>query len=162
MHQSERNPLPRKDSNPPHFKHKLPSSTFSPIIEHIVYKSSTNSSSTAKRMDGKPPVGIGTRGTVGSLILQEIEYFRQLEINCRDDSQRKPEPQLPGADSTISFSKPNSGSTTAMPKKMKKGSNRIIPSMCSMVDVMEKKNQPNLRSRFSYRSLKADVKTLQL
>lgn len=161
MNQSERNLSPRKDSKQPHFKHKFPRSTSSPILEHVRYKSSTNSSSTAKRMDGKPLVGIGTKGTVGSLILQEIEYYRQLEINYRDNSQKEPEPQLPGAGGTISFSKPNLCSITKMPTKKKKGSNRIIPSMCSLVDVVEKKNQPHLRSSFSYRSLKADVKTLQ-
>lgn len=161
MNRSERNLSPRKDSKPPHFKHKFPRSNSSPILEHVRYKSSTNSSSTAKRMDGKPPVGIGTKGTVGSLVLQEIEYYRQLEINCRDNSQKEPDPQLPGAGSTISLSKPNLGSSITMPTKKKKGSNRIIPSMCSMVDVVEKKNQPHLTSRFSYRSLKADVKTLQ-
>lgn len=156
MHQSERNPSPRKDSKPPHFKR----STSSPILEQMIHKSSTSSSSAAKSM-GKPLVGIGTKGTFGSLILQEIEYFRQLEINYREKSQKKPERQLSGAASTISFSKPNLGFTTTMPTKKKKGSNKIIPSMCSMVDVVEKKNQPRLRSRFSYRSLKADVKTLQ-
>ncbi|KAK1360783.1 hypothetical protein POM88_045257 [Heracleum sosnowskyi] len=129
-------------SKPPHLKHKFPRSTSSPIIDHVIYKSSTNCSSTTKMMDGKPPPGIGK--------LQEIHYFRQLEIN-----------QLPGAGSTISFSKPILGSTITMPTKKKNGSNRIIPSMCSMVDIVEKKNQPHLTSRFSYRSLKADVKTLQ-
>ncbi|KAL8098607.1 hypothetical protein AgCh_031395 [Apium graveolens] len=151
MDQSERNLSPRKDSKPPHFKYKFPRSTSSPSLEHVRYKSSTNTSSTAKRMDGKPPVGIGTKGTVGSLILQEIEYYRQLQINCRDTSQREPEPQIPSAGSTISFCKPNLGSSTTTPTKKKKGSNRIIPSMCSMVDIVEKNNQPHLSSRFSYR-----------
>ncbi|WOH04207.1 hypothetical protein DCAR_0623616 [Daucus carota subsp. sativus] len=155
MHQSE------KDSKPTPFKHKFPSSTSPPIVEHVVYKSSTSSLSTMKRMDGKPPAGIGTKGTVGSLVLQEIEYFRQLEMKCREDLRKKPEPKVVGVVSTISFSKPNPGARATMPKKKKKGSSRIIPSMCSMVDVVEKKNQSNLRSRFSYRSLEADVKTLQ-
>lgn len=28
-----------------------------------------------------PPLEVGTRGTVGSLVMQEIKYFSQLELN---------------------------------------------------------------------------------
>ncbi|KAL6314144.1 hypothetical protein AAG906_011885 [Vitis piasezkii] len=43
-------------------------------------------------MAAQNPVEIGTRGTVGSLIMQEIEYFSRLEIGRKDCSQK---PQCP-------------------------------------------------------------------
>lgn len=128
----------------------------------MVYNSSSDASSVSERMAGKTPVEIGTRGTVGSLITHEIEYFAQLEIKCQNMSRKNLERKLSDAGSISSCSKPNLGSIIPTPKKKKKGSNRLIPNMCSMVDVVEKRNQPNLSSRFSYRSLKADVNTLQV
>lgn len=132
-------------------------STFPPTLKNMMHKSSTNASSIGEKMTGKTPLEIGTRGTVGSLIMQEIEYFSQLEINCK----KQPRCQLPETACTSSCSRPKLGSLITTPKKKKKGSSRLIPSMCSMVDIVER-NQPNLSSGFSYRTLKADVKTLQV
>lgn len=135
-------------------------STFPPTtLKNMMHRSSTNASSSSirEKMTGKTPLEIGTRGTVGSLIMQEIEYFSRLEINCK----KKPRCQLPETACTSSCSRPKLGSLITTPKKKKKGSSRLIPSMCSMVDVVER-NQPNLSSGFSYRTLKADVKTLQV
>lgn len=141
---------------------QVQASTFSTTPEKMICKSSTNASSMAERMAGKTPVQIGTRGTVGSLITQEIEYFTQLEKKSQNISQKPFECKLPDEGSTSSCSKPNLGSIITIPRKKKKGSSRLLPSMCSMVDVVEKRNQPDLSSTFSYRSLKADVSTLQV
>lgn len=104
------------------------------------------------------PVEIGTRGTVGSLIMREIEYFSRLEIGCKDCSQK---PQLKIADSISSggHSMPKFGVVIKGQKK-KRGS-RLLPSMCSLVEVADT-NQPNGISGFSYRNLKTDVKKKQL
>lgn len=34
-----------------------------------------------------PPVEIGTRGTVGSLVMREIEYFSRLDSSSPDSSK---------------------------------------------------------------------------
>ncbi|XP_039064317.1 uncharacterized protein LOC120209344 [Hibiscus syriacus] len=83
-----------------------------------------------------PPVEIGTRGTVGSLIMQEIEYFSQLELGCKD-GPKKP--------------RSNVGPVAATRKKKKRGSSRLIPSMCSMVEISD--NRPVGVSGFGYRNL---------
>ncbi|KAE8654239.1 Ankyrin repeat family protein [Hibiscus syriacus] len=85
-----------------------------------------------------PPVEIGTSGTVGSLIMQEIEYFSQLELGCKDGN------------------KPRSNIGPVAATKKKRGSSRLIPSMCSMVEISDN------RSGFGYRNLKSDVKKLQV
>ncbi|KAL0306392.1 UNVERIFIED_CONTAM: hypothetical protein Sradi_6056500 [Sesamum radiatum] len=102
------------------------------------------------------PVAIGTRGTVGSLIMQEIEYFSRLEMG-RQSSSNKPARQLANSASTGGFSKSRLESLITVPGRKKRGSNRLIPSMCSMVEVAES-NQRNMFSGFTYRNLKADLK----
>ncbi|XP_034678013.1 uncharacterized protein LOC117908499 [Vitis riparia] len=110
-------------------------------------------------MAAQNPVEIGTRGTVGSLIMQEIEYFSRLEIGHKDCSQ-KPQCKIADAISSGSHSIPKFGIMIKAQKKKKRGS-RLLPSMCSIVEVADS-NQPNGISGFTYRNLKADVKKLQL
>lgn len=131
--------------------------TFGSTPEKMMYESSSNTSSVAERMAGKTPVQIGTRGTFGSLVKQEIEYFAQLEVKSQIMTRKPIEQKLTDAGSM----KPKLGSIITIAKK-KKGSSRLLPSMCSMVDIVEKRNQPNMSSRFSYRSLKADTNTMQV
>ncbi|PIN15372.1 hypothetical protein CDL12_11992 [Handroanthus impetiginosus] len=88
------------------------------------------------------PVAIGTRGSVGSLIMQEIDYFSQLEYGDSGSSSKLRE-----------LSKPKLDSVAKIPRKKKKGSRRLIPSMCSMVQVAEN-NQPSFVSGFTYKNLK--------
>ncbi|CAI8586835.1 unnamed protein product [Vicia faba] len=49
---------------------------------------------TAKESAEFPPVEIGTRGTVASLIMQEIDYFSRIESNSQDRSQRNNKSQF--------------------------------------------------------------------
>ncbi|CAL5199504.1 unnamed protein product [Lathyrus oleraceus] len=39
------------------------------------------------RMSTPAPVAIGTRGTIGSLVRKEIEYFTKIELNKSGNSQ---------------------------------------------------------------------------
>lgn len=105
-------------------------------------------------MDAKTPIEVGTRGTVGFLIMKEIEYFTNLESD-------KPQDQFTEMASTSSHPKPKFGSFTTTPGKKKKGGRKLIPNMCSTVDVA-KSNRSNVTSGLSYRNLKGDdVKKLQ-
>ncbi|WMV48776.1 hypothetical protein MTR67_042161 [Solanum verrucosum] len=133
-----------------------------------------------------PLVEIGSRGTVGSLVLREMEYFNKLQLNQQSHTHKvycsnspKMLPTTFGGSDTqhqstflkslsnithksrqvldvASTSRPRLGSLIANPKKKRRTSKLIMPSMCSMVEVAEC-NPPAAISRFTYRNLKADV-----
>lgn len=101
-----------------------------------------------------PPVEIGTRGTVASLIMQEIEYFSRIESN----SQRN-KSQIRNVGSSVSTnSRSTIVSTVESTKKKRGSSSKLLPNMCSMVDVSEN-NRPNRTSVFSYRNLRSESDT---
>lgn len=135
------------------------SNSSSTLHRKAVSKSCTNALQIPKKMTAKTtPVEIGTRGTVGSLILREIEFFSQLELGCQDSLHKPCKPtEKP---SSSSSNKIKLGSLTTPPKKKKKAGSKFIPSMCNMVEVAES-SQPTSKSGFSYRNLKADIKSLQ-
>ncbi|PKI67677.1 hypothetical protein CRG98_011890 [Punica granatum] len=99
------------------------------------------------------PVEIGTRGTVGSLIMQEIRYFKNLELSTQDI------PKNHQAFNTTSFSD-HSGSTVGSAvtqKKKKTTSGRFLPSICTLVEVSDKKRMIGVSPWLGYRALKSDV-----
>ncbi|GFZ12507.1 hypothetical protein Acr_23g0008920 [Actinidia rufa] len=146
---------PKTTSLPPR------ASTVPPTIDKMAYKSSTIVAPIPEKKAARTPVEIGTRGTFGSLVVKEIEYFSQLELGCQDKSE-KPRCQFPKTASTSAHSRPQKlGSLLKTPKRKKKGGSKFIPSMCSMVEVAES-TRPNMTiSGFNYRNLKADVKKMQ-
>lgn len=80
-------------------------STFPPSVKEKVQISHSFGLAFSDKMALKSnPVAIGTRGTVGSLIMQEIEYFSRLEMGCQSSSN-KPARQLANSASTGGFSK---------------------------------------------------------
>lgn len=130
------------------------------LSRHNMHKSSTIATRVSQDMAAQNPVQIGTRGTVGSLIMQEIKYFSQLELGCRESS-KKPQPNITTvASSTSNQSKTTPGSVVTTPKKKMKGGSRRLPRICSMVEVSDS-SRPYGISGFSYRNLKSDVKNLQ-
>ena len=139
------------------------------------YKARTSSSNTnlfPEKMASIAPIAIGTRGTVGSLVRKEIEYFTKLELD-RHGSSRKPGGThiLDMSSSTSSSSGNNSNHSwpsfrfsTIMNWKRKKQrsmSRRFIPSICSASEV-EERNQLNGIPGFSYRILRDDIKSFEL
>lgn len=107
-------------------------------------------------------VEIGSRGTVGSLVLREIEYFSRLELGRRGEGpHNNPCCHFADVASTSGISKPKLGSLAANPKKKKRGCKKFLPSMCSMVEVIESNNRPRAISGFTYKNLKADIKELR-
>lgn len=100
------------------------------------------------------PIKIGTKGTVGSLMMKEIEYFNRLEVQSQKNV-------LAVATSTLGDQpKPKIDSVIITPKR-KKRSNKFMPSICSVIDVADH-NGPKLVSGLGYRTLKADVRRLQV
>lgn len=115
------------------------------------------------------PVEVGTRGTVASLVMKEIEYFRGLELESR-----KPQEHIVGVGVASTSSRRSSSSSSSssnfLPsfgflvmtwrRKKRRGSGGFVPSMCSAVEVED--NSLNGIPGFNYRNLKDDVKKYQL
>ncbi|KAK1375153.1 hypothetical protein POM88_031346 [Heracleum sosnowskyi] len=100
-------------------------------------------------MDTPDPVKIGTRGTVGSLIRKEREYYRAIERNhvvkksCGPSGVGK---------SWFRFN------FLIWKRSKKKKSGCFLPSSCSFSEVADPQQQLNSIASFSYRNLKAQAK----
>lgn len=138
----------------------------------MLYKRSTSTNILiTEKMGTTAPLAIGTRGTVGSLVRREIEYFRRLE--CVETS-KKPSPKnyvgissnktsfptsrvkTPTLGSLLTMSwrrKGRKSNSTSSTSGSNNNSNSFLPSMCSAVDVSESKKFGG----FSYRNLKVDM-----
>ncbi|XVF27844.1 hypothetical protein REPUB_Repub14bG0144200 [Reevesia pubescens] len=102
------------------------------------------------------PVAIGTRGTVGSLLKKEIEYFTKFELEGRGSSW-KPHGQIVEIDCRSGNSRPSFWLLiTGWKRKKRRGSSGFLPSICSATEVSDK-NQLNRIPGFNYRILKNDV-----
>lgn len=108
-----------------------------------------------KEMAEFPPVEIGTRGTVGSLLMQEIEYYSRQEFNSQDWSQKNKSQTINMGSSVSTNSRPTTVSRVESTKK--KQSSKLLPKMCSVVDVSDN-SKPKGTSAFSYKNLKSDIK----
>ncbi|KAJ7960719.1 Delta-hexatoxin-Mg1a like [Quillaja saponaria] len=138
----------------------LQSQAFSSVPpKQNMYKSSRLDTSEAEKMAPYTPIEIGTKGTVGSLIKQELEYFSRLELNFQDKPE-KPKSQITDMATSSNKSIPTTVSIEASRKKKKRGRSRLLPSICSAVDVSDN-NRSNRISNFSYKNLKSDIKNLQ-
>lgn len=86
---------------------------------------SQSSSYIPEKMATKPPVEIGSKGTIGSLIMQEIEYFNRPAVHSHKHSLKLPE-----------------AAQTSTGSRRK---NKFIPSICSAIEV-ESINGPKMIS----------------
>lgn len=99
------------------------------------------------------PLEIGTRGTVGSLIMQEIRYFKSTEVTTQDISERR---RASNMASSSYLSKPMVELALTPKKKKKRISRRLLPSICTLVEVSD--NRPiGISPGLSYRALKSDM-----
>ncbi|KAK8496657.1 hypothetical protein V6N13_062861 [Hibiscus sabdariffa] len=113
------------------------------------------------------PIAIGTRGTVGSLLKKEIEYFTKFELEAKGrasvgqswKSQVQVEMDCRNGHPRPSFWFSITGWKR---KKRRAGSNNnnnnggFLPSMCSAIEVADM-NRFNRFPGFNYRILKNDV-----
>ncbi|KAK6934421.1 hypothetical protein RJ641_034576 [Dillenia turbinata] len=150
---------PKLEPKPPLFIKKLPL----PLQPNKKFSiKPTPSPQVHENMAAKTPAEIGTRGTVGSLVMQEIEYFSRLELGHQVVAQKKATKcQIRESASAGGYYIPKFGSIIMTRRKKKKEGSRLLPSICSMVEVVES-NRPIGKSGFSYRNLKTDVKKLQV
>ncbi|KAA8515488.1 hypothetical protein F0562_018901 [Nyssa sinensis] len=110
-------------------------------------------------MEAKVPVEVGTRGTVRSLVMKEIEYFSKLELDCHG-SFRKPQEHVVNLASRSGNSWPSFGFRVMTCRRKKRRGSGFLPSICSQVEVADS-HQLNGIPGFSYRNLKADVKKFE-
>ncbi|KAF6175783.1 hypothetical protein GIB67_035910 [Kingdonia uniflora] len=93
------------------------------------------------------PAKIGTKGTVGSLVLQEMEYFSKLELNHHEKRSQKPQVQTSTDCSSINGGSGSKLGSVVVPsrrkRKKKKGGSGFLPSMCSAVEVADTRNKIN-------------------
>ncbi|TKY72139.1 hypothetical protein E2542_SST00877 [Spatholobus suberectus] len=111
------------------------------------------------------PVAIGTRGTIGSLVRKEIEYFTKFELDRRGSSQ-KPQKHFVEMDMvsgrSYSMSRPSFWVLlTTWKRRKRRGTSGFLPKICSAAEVAES-NQLNRIPGYSYRILKNDINNFQL
>ncbi|XP_059294767.1 uncharacterized protein LOC132047800 [Lycium ferocissimum] len=114
-------------------------------------------------MSTSVPVEVGTRGTVGSLLKKEIEYFRKVELDCSKGSSNNKSQK-----STVEINSSGGGNswpsfgflTMKWKKKKRRGNGGVLPAMCSMVEVSESCKMNEIPG-FSYRNLKVDSKRFE-
>ncbi|GAB2230588.1 hypothetical protein Drorol1_Dr00014862 [Drosera rotundifolia] len=106
------------------------------------------------------PVKIGTRGTVGSLLMQEMSYFDRPCVTLGDVVRKSQEPAKVVSPLNGHYI-PFFGSIVRIQRKKKKKKKRgigFLPRMCSVVDVSRSiAEKSNLVPASSYRTLKSDT-----
>ncbi|CAN4083813.1 unnamed protein product [Withania somnifera] len=128
----------------------------------MLYRARSITNRFSDKMSTSVPVEVGTRGTVGSLLKKEIEYFRKIELDCsKGSSSNKSEKISAGIDSGGGNSWPSFGFLTMKWKKKKRrGTGGGLPAMCSVVEVSESCKMNEIPG-FSYRNLKVDSKRFE-
>ncbi|CAD5168803.1 unnamed protein product [Musa acuminata subsp. malaccensis] len=113
------------------------------------------------------PVEVGAQGTIASLILQEIEYLRRLDLDGREVSNQKEHKVNTDVASTSGSCKQKPCPSRAAHKKKKKAaaaaaaatSGGFLPSICSATDATDTSLIERI-ARIGYRNLRTDGKKL--
>ncbi|KAK4364214.1 hypothetical protein RND71_015572 [Anisodus tanguticus] len=82
-------------------------------------------------------VEVGTKGSIGSLLKKEIEYFRGLELECNWAFIESHKSNYMEMDSSGCRCWPSFGSCTTKWKKKRRNSGGYLLAMCSTVEVSE-------------------------
>ncbi|CAJ1941308.1 unnamed protein product [Sphenostylis stenocarpa] len=111
-------------------------------------------------MAAPTPVAIGTRGTIGSLVRKEIEYFSKFELG----NSQGPQPHFVDMVSSRSYStsRPSFWVFLMTGKRRKRSCNNVfLPKMCSVAEVVES-SKWNRVPGYGYRILKDDINNFHL
>lgn len=119
----------------------------------------------SENMAAAAPLAIGTRGTVGSLVRKEIEYFSKLELDRHGRQSGKPRGQILDMGSCSSGNSNSRSSfwflTMTWKRKKQRISKGFLPRICSVSEVAES-NRLNGISGFNYMILKDDMKNFEV
>ncbi|KAM1347818.1 hypothetical protein ACFX2H_036703 [Malus domestica] len=132
----------------------------------------TNFPQTSPMAAGTAPIAVGTRGTVGSLVRREIEYFSKLELDPHgSSSSMKPLGQILGFTSGDSGAHCSKSSFRILVmtwrRRKRRGSSSsgigrgFLASMCFAAEVAET-NRQNWIPGFNYKILKDDMNNLSI
>lgn len=102
-------------------------------------------------MSGRLPLEVGTRGTIGSLLKREIEYFRKVEP---EPSERTRVEETASASSRRG-SWPSFRFSISSWRKKKRRNSGIRPGICSAVEVADTGRLDEIPG-FGYLNLRAD------
>ncbi|XP_062088730.1 uncharacterized protein LOC133795291 [Humulus lupulus] len=136
------------------------------------YKAKISTTKFSEKMASTAPIAIGTRGTVGSLVRKEIEYFTKLELDRHGNSGKPRGPQILDMASSTTSRRGNNGNNswpsfrflmimTWKRRKQRSTSWSFIPSLCSASEVDER-NRLNGAPGFNYRILRDDLRSFEL
>ncbi|PKI72319.1 uncharacterized protein LOC116204267 [Punica granatum] len=113
------------------------------------------------------PVAVGTRGTVGSLIRKEIEYFRTVEFSDQRRSQKRPQAARSlemGSNSIHCKAQASRPSFWFFGLSWRRKKQRVgggfRSSMCSPSDASDIERPDDIRG-FNYMILRDEFKTFQ-
>lgn len=120
------------------------------------YKASTTEAKfpETQTMAATAPVAIGTRGTVGSLVRREIEYFGKLELDRRGTST-KPRQACHSSRPSFWFLR------MTWKWKRQRGSRGFVSSICSAAEVVERNRLHGIPG-FNYKTLEDDMNNLSI
>ncbi|GAB2231553.1 hypothetical protein Droror1_Dr00010561 [Drosera rotundifolia] len=133
-----------------------------------IYKGSSLTTSFESKMGTAAPVAIGTRGTIGSLLRREIEFFKNIELENQSWACDRPEKRSLSIMSHVDHGNGQSrasslGSLFTMSWRGKKrrrsgnssvSSGGFLSSLCSAVDVTDSHCGIHQIPGFRYRSLR--------
>lgn len=100
------------------------------------------------------PVEVGAQGTVGSLVLREVEYFRRMEVAAAGGGHGKKSSSkvaASGGDSPGSSNgKPKQKQQQQQQRKKKGGAGNgsFLPRMCSSAEVADSSSERPARVRY--------------
>ncbi|GMH05322.1 hypothetical protein Nepgr_007162 [Nepenthes gracilis] len=112
------------------------------------------------------PLAVGTRGTVGSLLKREIEYYRRLELDKQSQTLKRPEKQPINVSDNNGNRHSRSNSlgyllTSSWRRKKRRsnssGSDSFFPNLCSTVEVTDSSYSLDGIPGFSYRNLREEM-----
>lgn len=137
-------------------------SSIAPFKDYKIMQSKV--SATSSRISDKmaAPIAIGTRGTVGSLVRREIEYFSRFDLQPRASSFQKGQ--------IVDLGCSRSGHSwhgfwfviMNWKRKSRRGSSsRFLPRICSASAVVDR-DQFGGMPGFGYRILKSEVNSLHV
>ena len=130
------------------------------------YKASFQATKSPERMAAAVPVEVGTRGTVGSLVMREIEYFSRIELDRHGSgsSQRSQAHVVDVASGSTGRSRRRFWFLIMTWRRKKRSSSSssstFLPSICSVVEVADN-HRLNGIPGFNYRILKDDLENMQ-
>ncbi|XP_072986478.1 uncharacterized protein [Typha latifolia] len=124
----------------------------------MAYEQEPEAAAVSKEMAATPsPVEVGARGTIASLVSQEIEYFRRLQEDNLNTSHQKQGTRATEVASASRSSRNKSGTNGANLKKKVVAAGGFLPSICSAVDITETGHTGRI-ARIGYKNLRTDGK----